>query len=175
MEYWQEKIWQRLERFHSEGGDQGLAISIKVRVRYGCFCYGHSPHLERMFHRHWDREKPNRAEYVEHESGPEWLIYLTLAVGGLTIAEKSLGIIKSIIDLLAIAAKTHAEERRKRNEQPEPLVIVVRGFTPERVFFEKTVIEIDWGNPPADEAIKESLTEVIQQIAEERVRQAQGK
>ena len=174
MEHWQEEIRQRLERFRPEGGDQGLAVSIKVRVPYGCFCYGHSPHLERMFHRHWDGEDPHHCEYVEHESGPEWLIYLTLAVGGLTIAEKSLAIIKNVIDLVIIAAKSHREERRKRNEQPEPLVIVVRGFTPARVFFEKPVVEIDGGNPPADEAIKDSLTEVIQQIAEERVRQAQG-
>ena len=47
----------------------------------------------------------------------------------------------------------------------------MRGFDPEKVFFEKPVIDIDWECPPTEQAIKDSLSEVIQQIAEERVRQ----
>jgi hypothetical protein len=171
MEYWQKEIKQRLERFNHGDRNQVLAVSIKVRVKSNCFCYGHSGQSQSMIDRHRGREGPGHWEYEEHESGPEWLLYLALTAAGLGIAEKSLGIVKSVIDLVAIAVKTHREERTKRDQRPEPLSIVVRGFGPEGAFFEKPVIEIDCEDPPGDEAIKESLADVIQQIAEERVRQ----
>ena len=174
MEYWQQEISRRLERLNHGRSGQGLAVSVKVRVKSNCFCYGHSGHFHRMMDRHWEREGPSRWEYEEHESGPEWLLYLALTAAGLGVAEKSLGIVKSVIDLVILAVKTHREERRKRDERPEPLSIVVRGFGPEGAFFEKPVIEIDCEDPPGDKAIKESLTAVIQQIAEERVRQDRG-
>ena len=113
MEYWQEEIRRRLERFCDEDGGQGLAVSVKVRVASNCFCYGHSPHFERMMDRHRDREGPMHWEYVEHESGPEWLLYLALTAAGLGIAEKCLGVIKTVIELVAVSVKSHAEERRK--------------------------------------------------------------
>jgi hypothetical protein len=174
MEYWQQEIRQRLERFN-HGDGKGLAVSIKVRVKSNCFCYDHSGHFHRMMDRdrHWDREGPSHWEYEEHESGPEWLLYLALTAAGLGVAEKSLGIVKSVIDLVAVAVKSHREERGKRGQRPEPLVIVVRGFDSEGAFFEKPVMEID-ENPPGDTAIKDSLAAVIQQIAEERVRQDRG-
>jgi hypothetical protein len=174
MEYWQEEIRRRLERFHHDEDGQGMAISIKVRVASNCFCYGHHRHFEREMDRHRDMESRIHWEYVEHESGPEWLLYLALTAAGLGVVEKSLGLIKSVVDLVALSVKSHAEERRRRNQRPEPLSIVVRGFDPVNVvFFEKPVIEIDWDSPPAEQEITDSLSEVIQQIAEERVRQDQ--
>ena len=121
--------------------------------------------------RRWERGEPNYWEYEEHESGPEWLLYLALTAAGLGIAEKTLGIVKSVVDLVALSVKSHREERKKQDRRPEPLVIVVRGFDPEGAFFERPVMEIDEDPPPRDEAIRDSLASVIQPIAEERVRQ----
>jgi hypothetical protein len=175
MEYWQEEIRRRLERFHHEDDGLGMAVSVKVRVASNCFCYGHHRHFEREMDRHRGMESRSRWEYVEHESGPEWLLYLALTAAGLGVAEKSLALIKSVVDLVALSVKSHAEERKTRNQRPEPLSIVVRGFDLRKVFFEKPVIEIDWDKPPAEQEITDSLSKVIQQIAEERVRQDDGK
>ena len=172
MEGWQEDIKRRLEQFRHEDGN-GFAVSIKVRVSYGAFGYGHSPQLDRMIDR--DIEHPTHWLYVHHESGPEWLLYLALTAAGLGVAEKSLALIKSTIDLVAIAVKNHGKERRKWKQEPEPLTIVVRGFDAEGAFFEKPVIEIDSEAPPSDKTIKHSLADVIQQLAEERVRQDQSR
>lgn len=172
MDYWQQEIKRRLEAFHAGRDDRGFAISIKVRVTSGCFCRGCCPAACRMIKEYRDshREKREHWEYVEHESGPELLLYLGLAVAGLGIAEKSLGIIKSAIDLVALIVKARAEGHKKGDKRPEPLVIVVRGFDERGVFFEKPVIEVDTNQPATSEVIEDSLGAVIQQIAEERVR-----
>jgi hypothetical protein len=174
MEYWQKEIKQRLERFN-HGDGKGLALSVKVRVKSNCFCYDHSGRFHQMMDRdrRGEREGTSHWEYEEHESGPEWLLYLALTAAGLGIAEKTLGIVKSVVDLVALSVKSHREERRKRRQTPEPLIIVVRGFDPEGAFFENPVMEIG-DDPPRDEAIKDSLAAVIQQIAEERVRQGKS-
>ncbi len=172
MDCWQQEIKRRLEAFHPGRYDRGFAISIKVRVTSGCFCRGCCPVACRMIEEYRDSHREGREhwEYVEHESGPELLLYLGLVVAGLGIAEKSLGIIKSAIDLVALIVKARAEGRKKGDKRPEPLVIVVRGFDASGVFFEKPVIEVDMDQPPTSEVIEDSLSDVIHQIAEERVR-----
>ena len=168
MEYWQREIKQRLERFNYGSHEPGLALSVKVRVKSNCFCYGHYGRFHHMMDRGRDWERgPSHWEYEEHESGPEWLIYLALTAAGLNI-------VKPVLELVVLAVKSHREERRKREQTPEPLVIVVRGFDPEGVFFERTVMEIE-EDVPNDNAIKDPLAAVIQQIAEERVRQDRDK
>lgn len=148
MEYWQKEIKQRLERFN-HGDGKGLALSVKVRVKSNCFCYDHSGRFHQMMDRdrRGEREGTSHWEYEEHESGPEWLLYLALTAAGLGIAEKTLGIVKSVVDLVALSVKSHREERRKRRQTPEPLIIVVRGFDPEGAFLRIPLWKLETTRP----------------------------
>ena len=81
MDYGQEDIKRRLEDFQKDNGN-AFAVSIKLRVPH-CFCREHhAPVANRLIddYRRDHPIDPKRFQYVEHESGPELLLYLGLAV-----------------------------------------------------------------------------------------------
>jgi hypothetical protein len=98
------------------------------------------------------------------------LLYLGLAVGVLAIAREGLGVLKSAIELVTAIVKARSDGRRQGDNQDGPILIVVRGFDSDDTLYEKKVLEADLDAPPTAKTIEESLTGVIQLIAEERAR-----
>ncbi len=170
MDYWQEQIRSRLETFREHACKEGFAVSIKLRVSQ-CFCREHhAPEANRLIddYRRHHLFDTREYEYVEHESGPELLLYFALGVSVLQVT-------KSAIDLVTAILKARSEGRKKGDNQHGPLVIVVRGFDPNGAFYEKEILKADLEAPPARSTVERCLTSVIQQVAEERARQHQAR
>ncbi len=74
-----------------------VSVSLKLRVSSGCFHREHSPHAYSLIVKYLSSIDPTDSEFafVEHESGPELLVYLALATAGVTLA-------KSVIDLIIL-------------------------------------------------------------------------
>ena len=165
MEYWKEDIRRRLDAFSERNESDGFAISIKFRPPE-CFCRGnHAPVANRLIddyqrHHPFDRDQ---YEYVEHESGPELLVYLAVGVA-------ALGVLKSVIELATAIVKARSEGAKKGDQQHGPLVIVVRGFWPDGEFFERPVIKAALEPSPNEKVIGKCLIETVQQIANEQLR-----
>src|SRR5689334_20409554 len=93
-EHWLAGFRGRMRQFEAQNDGQGLALSIKVRVDPGCYCRSCCPAAHRQLDAYLAKHLDRRwQEYVEHESGPEFLIYL----GAVTVG---LGFTKAIIELI---------------------------------------------------------------------------
>jgi hypothetical protein len=155
------------------GDKDSVVVTIKVLAKSKRFFYGDSSRAREMIARHQSREAASNLEYCEHKAGPEWLFCLTLADGGLGIAEASLNAMRSVTDLVALAVKTHRDERRIRRKRSEPLSIVVWGFDPKGVFAESPdfTITLHGDDEPKDEQVGDIVAAAIHTIAEVRQRE----
>lgn len=86
-------------------------VSLKVRVVSGCFHREHSPQAYTLIDKQLASSALPQSEFafVEHESGPELLVFVALATAGVTLA-------KSVIDLIVaiIKARSVGVERGDR-------------------------------------------------------------
>ena len=92
------------------GDKDELVVSIKTFAESKFFRYGESGQLRKFANRH--RKGPSHLEYHQRKVGPEWLFELTLNDGGIGIADASRSAVESITELVALAVKTHRQERR---------------------------------------------------------------
>jgi hypothetical protein len=99
-------------------GEAGLPVSIKVRVRSGCFHREHSPHAYKLIDS-WLARLSRDVEFVEHESGPELLVFLAVATAGITLT-------KSVLDLITAIIKARSEGIKKGDHPSEPIELIVR-------------------------------------------------
>ncbi|MBN1591459.1 MAG: hypothetical protein JW888_18240 [Pirellulales bacterium] len=172
MDYGQEDLKRRFQLIQRDRDKSGFVVSIKLRVPH-CFCREHhAPAANRLIDDYRARHPLDTRDciYVEHESGPELILYLGLGVAGLGLARESLSLLKSAIELVTAILKARCEGRKQGDSQHGPLVVVVQGFGPDDTFYEKQAIHADPEDPPTEKDVEESLNDVIQLIAEERAR-----
>jgi hypothetical protein len=91
--------------------------------------------------------------FIEHESGPEVLVYITLIAAGITLA-------KSVIDLITAIIKARSEGAKKGDRHGYPVELVVRGFDDDKVK-EEIVFRFDSHDPVDREFVKESLEKKV--------------
>lgn len=126
---WTSEFDRRMRGFSSHHAGSGLGLSLKVRVTSGCFHREHSPEafvfIDEEFSKiDWHRAS---AEVVEHESGPEILLWLAAGTAVATLA-------KSVVDLVVVILKARAQGIKKGDGPDAPLeVIVRRSVTSDRV------------------------------------------
>jgi hypothetical protein len=135
---WQSQFRDRMRSFGSmrppHKGE--LPVSIKVRVVSGCFHREHSPNAYSLIDRQVaSSPEPSAFDLVEHESGPELLVYVAIATAGLTFAG-------SVIDLLVAILKARSEGIKKGDRPSDPLEIIVRRVGNADSFLEETVIRV---------------------------------
>jgi hypothetical protein len=122
---WQEAFRARMRRFEirRQPKPNELSLSIKIRVRSGCFHREHSPHAYALIDQQLGKLLPSETGLVfeEHETGPEVLVYVAVATAGLTLA-------KSVIDLVTAIIKTRSAGVEKGDRPSEPLELVVLSF-----------------------------------------------
>jgi len=119
-------------------GEGQVAASIKVRVTSGCFHREHSPQAYRLLDdevRLWPRNEEQQFDLVEHESGPEILVYVAVATAGITLA-------KSVIDLVVAIVKPRSDGIRKGDKPSDALEVVVRRSIDEGRVDEEIVIRL---------------------------------
>lgn len=134
---WEQTFRERMHGFRNRRrppreGD--VALSIKLRVVSGCFHREHSPRAYALIDSHLGSLPPD-VEFVEHESGPELLVYMAVATAGLTLA-------KSVIDLITAIIKARSDGAKKGDRPAEPLELIVRHVHDGREHCEEVIFRI---------------------------------
>ncbi len=75
---WESEIRERMRTFSADGP----SVSIKVRAPVGCFRHEHSPYAHELIDELVIPRAPSGVVIVEHESGPEILVMLSLIAAG---------------------------------------------------------------------------------------------
>lgn len=137
---WESEFRARMHSFEFQRPPREgeVSVSLKVRVASGCFHREHSPHAYDLIDRHLASipasQRPKLA-FVEHESGPELLVYLALATAGVTLA-------KSVIDLIVAIIKARTEGVKSGDRPNDPVEVIVRRVGDGDKYVEETVLRI---------------------------------
>ena len=142
--------FQRRRSTHPEAA----ALSIKVRVVSGCFHREHSPEAYASIDR---LPVPTDVEIVEHESGPELLVFLAAATAGLSLA-------KSVIDLIAAIIKARAEGVRKGDRPADPLELIVRRAGEGQEYREEIILRLGHDDRVDSTAIERQIKKGLQKL-----------
>jgi len=155
---WENEFRHRIETFEIPFSAKGKekAISIKVRVTGGCFHREHSPNACRIIDAQLESYHSHEREFsfIEHESGPELLVYVALGTAGITLA-------KSVIDLITAIIKARSEGAKKGDRHDYPIELIVRGFRDDGKINEEIVLRFDSWNPVDREIIEKALKEKV--------------
>lgn len=138
---WQQTFRDRLCGFKDRRSLQpgAVALSVKLRVASGCFHREHSPRAYALIDPYLVSAAPN-VEFVEHESGPELLVYLAIASAGITLA-------KSVLDLITAIIKARGEGVKKGDRPKEPVELIIRRVDDRSGFQEEVVLRIGHRDP----------------------------
>jgi hypothetical protein len=131
---WENQFKNRIDDFERKYGDgNGIAISIKLRVDSGCFHREHSPSAYEIIDREIESldSIKEKAVLIEHESGPEILVYLSLISGSIVLTAAIINLITAIINA------------RKSDRQDSKINLIVRNFNKNGEIKEEKIITLD--------------------------------
>jgi hypothetical protein len=131
-----------------------------VRVESGCFHREHSPEAYKIIDAQL-RKPSEHAEVVEHESGPELLLYLAVAAGALSLA-------KSVVELVTEIFKARATGIKKGDHPRDPLVLIVRRVDDKDEYREDVILRIGHTDAVDSGVIEKELTAAIKNILKRR-------
>ncbi len=111
VNYFEGKIPQRVE---------SPTVSIKFD---GSFHPPHSPEAHKMIDEYLKSHplEDDKVEFIDHESGPELLVYLALGTAAISLS-------KSIIDLIVAILKSRQQGIKRGDRNQTVFEIRVRGF-----------------------------------------------
>ena len=159
---WKDTFRRRMLEFGKEAplGDRGVPYSIKIRVTGGCFHREHSPYAYEIIDNYLSTlSKPDcYFRFEEHESGPEILVYLALATGGITLTA-------NVINLIATILKARSEGFKKGDRPHESLEIIIRRIQKNGEFIEEKIMRI--GN--TDLINKQKIKKELEKAAKKEV------
>jgi hypothetical protein len=138
-------------------------ISIKIRITSGCFHREHSKEAYTIiddYVRHADLSDV-QYEIVEHESGPEILVYLAVVAAGLGAVKSGLDVVKSVIELVTAIVKARSEGIKRGDHPRHPLELIVRGYDDDGKYFEEKVLQIEPQNRVTPKQIETALKKGI--------------
>jgi hypothetical protein len=138
-----------------------VSVSLKVRVTSGCFHREHSPHAYELIDRHLacvPASQRSELAFVEHESGPELLVYLALATAGVTLA-------KSVIDLIVAVIKARAEGVKSGDRPSDPVEVIVRRVCDGDKLVEETILRIGHNDPIVRADIEAHINATLKRVA----------
>lgn len=159
---WANQFKNRIDDFENHFGDEnGVSISIKIRVESGCFHREHSPKAYEIIDKElkaFDSVK-EKAVLIEHESGPEILVYLSLVGGFISLSASIINIITAIINA-----------RRKGSEYGDRassnITLIVRNFNKKGDIKEEKIISIDHMDELNQKVVKELLDKGLKNLLE---------
>ena len=158
---WQHTFQERMRGFRGRrpAREGDVALSIKLRVVSGCFHREHSPRAYAPIDSHFSLSPD--VEFVEHESGPELLVYLAVATAGLTLA-------KSVIDLITTIIKARADGVKKGDRPADPLELIIRRVVDAQGYREEVVFRIGHTDPVDPKAVEKQVEEAIRNLLEKQ-------
>jgi hypothetical protein len=155
---WQETFRNRMRGFKArrplQEGD--VALSVKLRVVSGCFHREHSPCAYQAIDSHLNTSAAD-LELVEHESGPELLVYVAVATAGLTLA-------KSVMDLITAVIKARSEGVKKGDRPNDPVELIVRCVEDGTGFHEEIVLRIGHSDPVDSKVIERQIAQALRKL-----------
>jgi hypothetical protein len=139
----------------------GIPASIKVRVTGGCFHREHSPEAFSLIDEAMQeiRVSETPTELIEHETGPEILVYLAVTTAGLSLA-------KSVVDLITAILKARQAGISQGDRPDQPLEVIVRLIDDSDTYRESQIIELDKDDQVDSETIQRILNEELEQLPE---------
>jgi hypothetical protein len=155
---WRRTFRDRMHGFRSRRPPRPgeIPLSVKVRVISGCFHREHSPRAYASIDSHLLTAAPD-IDFVEHESGPELLVYLATATAGITLA-------KSIIDLITAILKARSDGVKKGDQPKDPLELIIRRVDTGEAFHEEVVFRIGHKEPVDSGAIEKQVADAIDRL-----------
>lgn len=144
------------EKFYGDGN--GFTVSIKLRVDSGCFHREHSP----ISYEFIDKEMESldsvkeKAVLIEHESGPEILVYLSLISGSLVITASIINLISAIINA------------RKKDKHDSKINLIVRKFNKNGEVKEEKILIIEKSSDFEKKILKELLEKGVKNLLEKK-------
>lgn len=156
---WEKTFRERMRVFGARRPQRPgeVALSIKIRVASGCFHREHSPHAYAEIDSRLARGVSLDIEFVEHESGPELLVYLAGATAGIALA-------KSVIDLITAILKARSEGVKKGDKPDAPLELIVRRIDDGREFQEEIILRAGHNQPVDPKAIEKQVDEALRAL-----------
>jgi len=158
--HWFEGFRHTVGDFQRRQVGHGHVVSVKVRVESGCFHREHSPEAYKIIDARLKRP-PDHAEVIEHESGPELLLYLAVTAGALSLA-------KSMIELITEIFKARAAGIKKGDHPSDPLVLMVRRVDEKNEYHEDVILRIGHDDAVDSGKIEKELTAAIKGILKRR-------
>ena len=156
---WMTEFQERMGDFASrQQHKNGKGVSIKVRIVDGCFHREHSSEAYRLIDKETSK-LPNDVELVEHESGPELLVYLAAGTAVLTVA-------KSVIELITEIIKARSAGIQKGDHPKGPLEIIVRRIDEKNGFQEETILRIGHQEKVESKVIDEKVNAAVRRLFE---------
>jgi hypothetical protein len=159
-EHWLKGFRHTVGDFQRRQQGSGHVVSVKVRVESGCFHREHSPEAYKIIDAQL-RRPPECAEVIEHESGPELLLYLTVTAGALSLA-------KSVVELITEIFKARAAGIKEGDHPRDPLVLIVRRVDEKNEYREDVILRIGHTDAIDSGAIDKELTAAIKGILKRR-------
>jgi hypothetical protein len=156
--YWLEEFQKRMSSFarRTPQGSTANAVSIKFRVTSGCFHLEHSPHAYELIYRHRHNFSAD-VEFVEHESGPELLVYLTLGASGITLAA-------NVIQLITAIIQSRSDGARRGDRPAEPVELIIRRVNERNKFHEEFVLRVGHREPQDRTEVEMKIHEALRRL-----------
>ena len=138
--HWQEQIKDRILHFSKDGND---AISIKFKVKNGCFHREHSPESYRIIDEYIKSLDNNEFHIIEHESGLEIIAFINS--------------VTAIINFISAVLKARADGIKK-GDRNNPVEVIFRRIDRSDEYIEEIIIKADDIERINDSIIKNAVT-----------------
>lgn len=165
---WENEFRMRMARFKRGLPSQGNVkeFSIKIRVISGCYHREHSPHAYQIIDEYINSTHLADCEYIEHENGPELLVWVSLATVGV-------GLAASIINLVTATAiiKARSEGIKHGDRPSEPLELIVRDFDGNGTLREEKVLRIGSSQEVNESMVEQALLKATNKMTPKRKEQ----
>lgn len=158
---WKSGFRERLRSFEDAGKTGEASASIKIRVTSGCFHREHSPHAYVLIDERLRSSRPSNLAFVEHESGPELLIF----VGAVASAFQLAG---SVIDLVTAIFQARHDGVESGDVPAEPLELIVRRFDEAGTLREETILRVAKDDPVNRALVGDSLRTALERVTSEQ-------
>jgi hypothetical protein len=149
---WETLFRSRMNNFETSirKNKNQLPISIKIRVVSGCFHREHSPNAYKIIDEYLHSIPTKECMFEEHESGPEFLISLTIVSGAINFTANIIKLVTAIINARV--------EGIKRGDHPSsPLELIIRGYDKKGEYKEEKLLTISSFDEISPNSIKKAF------------------
>jgi hypothetical protein len=159
---WNEDFQNRIEEFKTMVSQQDgeVPVSIKIRVDTGCFHRSCCPYVYRVIDQDVRKLRltDDRFIFIEHETGPEIIVYLAVAVAGLNLAT-------SIINLITTIIKARFEGLKHGDRHHDPVTLIIRRIKNKDILVEEKLMTFNPHDEISLKIVEKVLLEGVEKIA----------